>query len=102
MRIATLLRVQSMIGLSGGTNALEICTDVNPDDVRDILSADEVRYRVRLGNWDTREISFRWEQGHWKLAHIDLRAPKGLARGTTPATKPAAKPSLPAAKPKKK
>ena len=101
MRIATLLRVQSMIGLSGGTNALEICTDVNADDVRDILSADEVRYRVRLGNWDTREIAFRWEQGHWKLAHIDLRAPKTIAR-LTPASKPAPKPSLPSSKPKKK
>ncbi|CAN5925810.1 hypothetical protein BH11MYX4_BH11MYX4_23400 [soil metagenome] len=95
MRIATLLRVQSMVGLSGGTNALEICTDVNADDVREILSAEEVRYRVRLGNWDTREIAFRWEQGHWKLAHIDLRAP----RVAGPAT--AAKPPKPA-KPKKK
>jgi serine protease Do len=97
MRIATLLRVQSMIGLSGGTNALEICTDVNADDVRDILSADEVRYRVRLGNWDTREIAFRWEQGHWKLAHIDLRAPKTATKPPPPG-----KPALPSAKPKKK
>ena len=96
MRIATLLRVQSMIGLSGGTNALEICTDVNADDVRDILSADEVRYRVRLGNWDAREVAFRWEQGHWKLARIDLRAPK-LAAPVTPA-----KPTKPATKPTKK
>jgi serine protease Do len=95
MRIATLLRVQSMVGLSGGTNALEICNDVNPDDVRDILSADEVRYRVRLGNWDSREIAFRWEQGHWKLARIDLRAPKVAA---APAAAPA-KPAKPAPKP---
>ncbi len=100
MRIATLLRVQSMIGLSGGTNALEICTDVNADDVRDILSAEEVRYRVRLGNWDTREIAFRWEQGHWKLSHIDLRAPKTIAR--TALARPATKPALPSSKPKKK
>jgi len=103
MRIATLLRVQSMIGFSGGTNALEICSDVNADDVRDILSADEVRYRVRLGNWDSREVAFRWEQGHWKLARIDLRAPKVAA--TSPATapvkpaKPGARPTVPAARP---
>lgn len=95
MRIATLLRVQSMVGLSGGTNALETCNDVNPDDARDILSADEVRYRVRLGNWDNREVAFRWEQGHWKLARIDLRAVKTAA---APAA-PVAKPGKPAAKP---
>jgi serine protease Do len=85
MRIATLLRVQSVIGAAGGSSALEICGDVNADDARDILSADEVRYRVRLGNWETRELAFRWEQGHWKLARMDLRAP---GAGTTVASAP--------------
>ena len=99
MRIATLVRLASVLQAAGGTNLLETCSDANPDDLRDILSAEEVRYRVRLGNWETREIALRWEQGHWKLARIDLRAPKP----TTVAAKlaPTTKPSLPGSKKKK-
>jgi hypothetical protein len=93
MRIATLLRVASFAEAAGGTNALETCSDGNADDVRDVLSADEIRYRVRFGNWETREIAFRWEQGHYKLARIDLKpskpaAPAAPAKPTAPA-KPA-------------
>jgi hypothetical protein len=103
MRIATLVRLGTVLGAAGGTSALETCSDVNPDDVRDILSADEVRYRVRLANWETREIAFRWEQGHWKLARIDLHATKPsaatLGAKLAPATKPSSKP--PASKKKR-
>ena len=96
MRIATLLRVQSMVGLSGGTNALEMCNDVNAEDTANILTTDEVRYKIRLGNWDSREVAFRWEQGHYKLARVDLRAPKLAGVAPAPPDK------KPAAKPKKK
>ena len=97
MRIATLLRVQSLVSLSGGTNALEMCSDVNADDVANVVTNDEVRYKIRLGNWDTREVAFRWEQGHYKLARVDLRAPK---MASAPAA--AEKPLKPGAKPPKK
>lgn len=98
MRIATLVRLGSVLGSAGGTSALETCSDANPDDVRDILSADEVRYRVRLANWESREVAFRWEQGHWKLARIDLHAVNkpsaaGLGAKLAPATKPSSKPA---------
>lgn len=87
MRIATLFRVQSVVGAAGGTSPLETCTDANAEDVRDVLSADEVRYRVRLANWDVREVAFRWEQGHWKLGRMDLRPVKAIA-AVKPATPP--------------
>jgi len=91
MRIATLFRVQAAFAAAGGANALETCNDVNADDVRDILAADEVRYRVRLGNWETREVAFRWEQGHWKLGRMELR-PLKPAIPTPPPAKPASPP----------
>jgi S1-C subfamily serine protease len=104
MRIATLVRLGSVLGAAGGANSLETCTDVNADDVRDILSADEVRYRVRLGNWETREIAFKWEQGHWKLARIDLHSaakPMSVAAKLAPTIKPGAVAKPPAPKKKK-
>jgi serine protease Do len=105
MRIATLVRLGTVLSASGGTNVLETCNDANADDLRDILSADEVRYRVRLGNWEQREIAFKWEQGHWKLARIDLRAKRDnaatLGQKLAPTTKPSS-PKPPAAPAKKK
>lgn len=98
MRIATLLRVQASAASAGGTSPLETCGDVNADDMKDILSADEVRYRVRLANWDTREVAFRWEQGHWKLGRMDLR----FAKAASPPAKPAKPITPPKAGPKKK
>jgi hypothetical protein len=101
MRIATLFRIQAAVGSAGGASPLETCSDVNPDDMKDILSADEVRYRMRLANWDTREVAFRWEQGHWKLGRMDLR----FAKAATPAPAKPAKPITPPkpkAAPKKK
>ncbi|MBS2016122.1 MAG: trypsin-like peptidase domain-containing protein [Deltaproteobacteria bacterium] len=94
LRIATLLRMQAAVSSAGGTSPLETCSDVNQDDARDIVSADEVRYRVRLANWDTREVAFRWEQGHWKLGRMDLRfAKSGPAKPAKPVTPP--KPAAP-------
>lgn len=102
MRIATLVRLGAVLGAAGGTSALETCSDANADDLREILSADEVRYRVRLANREMREIAFRWEQGHWKLARIDLHAasrPTAASVGArlAPATTPRA-PRAPAKK----
>jgi hypothetical protein len=59
------------------------------------LSADEVRYRVRLGNWEQREIAFKWEQGHWKLARIDLRAKRDTAATLGQKLAPSTKASAP-------
>ena len=69
------------------------------DAAKDILSTDEVRYRVRLANWDTREVAFRWEQGHWKLGRMDLRFAKASSPAATKPSKPIAPPK-PAAKKK--
>lgn len=110
MRLATLVRISSVIGQAGGANAMETCNDANPDDVKDILTADEVRFHVWLSNWDAREVSFKWEQGHWKLARLDLhsaQAPVSVAAklaataAATAPSKPAAKGATPAAKKKK-
>lgn len=105
MRIATLVRLSSVLGAAGGANALETCNDAHPDDVRDILTADEVRYHLWLGNWDAREVAFKWEQGHWKLARMDLRSGKPpvsvAAKLAQPVTRPAAA-TKPAAPKKKK
>lgn len=98
MRIATLFRIQAAVGSAGGASPLEICSDVNPDDTKDILSTDEVRYRMRVANWDTREVAFRWEQGHWKLGRMDLR----FAKAASPPAKPSKPITPPKPAPKKK
>lgn len=111
MRLATLVRISRVIGQAGGANAMETCNDANPDDLKDILTAEEVRFHVWLSNWDAREVSFKWEQGHWKLAQLDLHAAQAptnvaakLAAAPAPKTaptKPAPKVATPAAKKKK-
>lgn len=101
LRIGAVLRVQSNLAQSGGFSALETCADVTGD------GKDEVRYRVRVGSGETRDLAVRFEQGNWKVSHVDLPVsiltgavvaePKG---GAAKKDKPAA-PAKPAAKKKK-
>lgn len=74
MRIATLVRVRAIVLSGGGPSVLETCNDANPDDLASILTAPQVRYKIRLATFDTREMAVRFEQGHWKLAAFDVSA----------------------------
>ena len=85
MRIATLVRVRSHFARGGGPSILETC-----DDVESRTGLDYVRYRVRLGNFETRQLALRWEQGRWKVDGFE-------SRGAS--SKPAAIKKLPAAVP---
>lgn len=89
MRIATLVRIRGAILAGGGANVLETCNDTNPDDLAAILTTPHVRFRVRLANFETREMALQWEQGHWKVAGFDTR-PRREPRSKEP-SKDAAK-----------
>jgi len=82
MRIATLVRVRAVILSGGGTSVLETCNDANPDDLASIMTAPQVRFRIRTANFDTREMAMRWEQGHWKLSAFDLKGRPSPAKKT--------------------
>jgi serine protease Do len=78
MRIATLVRVRSGFMAGGGPSVLETCDDVDAASVR----ADQVKYRVRLGNFEARELALRWEQGRWKVDGFDGRGVALKATGS--------------------
>jgi hypothetical protein len=63
MRIATLVKLRSAFMSGGGPSVLETCDDVDPASVK----PDQVKYRVRLGNFEMRDMALRWEQGRWKI-----------------------------------
>ena len=73
MRIATLLRVRSSFMSGGGPSVLETCDDLDQASAR----PEQIKIRVRLGNFETREMALRWEQGTFKVDGID--GPKGAA-----------------------
>ncbi len=96
MRIATLVKVRTAFMMGGGPSVLETCEDVDASSVR----PDLVKYRVRLGNFEVRDVVLRWEHGRWKVdgfaaprrAPIKPARPKKLPPpGPAPRTRPAPK-----------
>jgi len=63
MRIATLVKLRAAIMLSGGPSVLETCQELDAGSVR----PDSLEYRLRLGNFETRDLALRWEHGRWKI-----------------------------------
>lgn len=63
MRIATLVHVRSAFMLGGGPSALETCDDVETSTGK----PDLVKFRIRLANFEARELTLRWEHGRWKV-----------------------------------
>jgi serine protease Do len=88
MRIATLVKVRAAVVAGGGPSVFETCDDVDGASVR----ADHVKYRVRLGNFEARDLTLRWEHGRWKIdgfsagvAPVRVGAPKKLPPPGPPA-----------------
>ncbi|HVH46969.1 MAG TPA: serine protease, partial [Labilithrix sp.] len=67
MRIATLVHVRTAFMMRGGPSVLETCDDSEPT----FAGTDRVKYRVRLGNFETRDLSLLWEHGRWKVDGFD-------------------------------
>jgi len=79
MRIATLVRLRTSFLAGGGPSILETCDDIDTPSIK----ADQVKYRVRLANFETREMALRWEHGRWKVDGFDAK----LAGGPKPSPK---------------
>lgn len=63
MRIASLVKVRALISAGGGPSVLETCDD--PDTAG--AKPDLVKYKIRLANFETRDLTLRWEHGRWKI-----------------------------------
>jgi serine protease Do len=95
MRIATLVQVRSAFMTGGGPSVLETCDDVDAASAR----PDQMRYNVRLGNFETRAVALRWEHGRWKVdgfeatrASVKRAPPKKLPPpGPPPGARPPSK-----------
>lgn len=66
MRIASLVHLRALIAAGGGPSVLETCEDVDAASVK----PDFVKYKIRLANFETRDLGLRWEQGRWKIDGI--------------------------------
>jgi serine protease Do len=81
MRIASLVKVRALIAAGGGPSVLETCDD--PDTAH--ASADLVKYKIRLANFESRDLALRWEQGRWKIDGVTGGgASKGQAKKLPP------------------
>jgi serine protease Do len=81
MRIASLVKVRALIAAGGGPSVLETCDD--PDTAHS--SADLVKYKIRLANFESRDLALRWEQGRWKIDGVTGgAASKGPAKKLPP------------------
>jgi serine protease Do len=97
MRLATLVRVRTSVAVGGGMNVLETCNEMHPGDAAAILTTSQVRFRIRLASFETREMAMRWEQGHWKLAsfqappapkkHVAVPSPPPSAKRPRPSSR---------------
>ena len=67
MRIAALVRVRAIIAAGGGPSVLETCDDSDTASAK----PDVMKYRIRLANFDTRELVLRWEHGRWKIDGVN-------------------------------
>jgi hypothetical protein len=82
MRIASLVKVRALIAAGGGPSVLETCDDPDPAH----SSADLVKYKIRLANFESRELALRWEHGRWKIDGVTGGAgSKGPAKKLPPA-----------------
>jgi serine protease Do len=70
-RTAVALHVRDLVKDGGGIAATETCAQPNAADFTNILTSDRVRIPVQVG-MHSAEISMRWEQGRWKLVHLDI------------------------------
>ncbi len=84
LRVAALVRIRGAMLAGGGASVLETCNEANPEDLASIATTPRVRYRVRLANFETRDLALAWEQGHWKIAAFDTR-PRKEPRPAKPA-----------------
>jgi S1-C subfamily serine protease len=73
LRFAVAERVREEIKRDGGVAATEMCSGLKAADAEHILTTDLVHIPVEVGPL-TEELSMRWEQGRWKLAHMDFAA----------------------------
>ena len=74
MRIASLVHLRALIAAGGGPSVLETCDDLDAASAK----PDFVKYKIRLANFETRDLGLRWEQGRWKIDGIGGGgAPKG-------------------------
>jgi serine protease Do len=72
MRIATLVRVRSAFLVGGGPNVLETCDEM---DAATKGAGDQTKARIRLANFETRDMPLRWEQGQWKIDGFEAKGP---------------------------
>lgn len=101
MRIAALVRIRAAILSGGGASVLETCNDANAEDLASILTTSHVRFRVRLANFETRDMTVEWEQGHWKVSAFDTRPrreakPKDASKPAPAKDRPSPKKPAPA------
>jgi serine protease Do len=97
MRIAALVRIRGTMLSGGGPSPLETCEEVARTSGGDVPEV--VDYRVRLANFETRELSVRWEQGRFKVDGVrepgarpsPKAAPKKLPPPGPPAGAPPSK-----------
>ena len=83
MRIATLVHVRAAIMLSGGPSALETCEELEVSTAHPELA----KFRVRLANFEVRELSLRWEHGRWKVDGFAGAKASGKASSAKPTPK---------------
>lgn len=97
LRIATLVKVRASVLAGGGPSVFETCDDVDPSSSR----ADHVRYHVRLGNFEPRDLTLRWEHGRWKVDGLSAGAARGEAKSGAPKNLPPPGPPAGGVPPKK-
>jgi S1-C subfamily serine protease len=85
LRFAVAMRLKETMGKAGGVAATEMCGAPNRSDSEQILTTDRVRIPIQVGT-ETQDLSMRWEQGRWKVAHMDFPPSPVPAKGKAKAT----------------
>jgi serine protease Do len=99
MRIATLVKLRMAFMIGGGPSVLETCEDLDAGAVH----PDTLRYRIRLGNFEVRDLALRWEHGRWKIDGFGVHgfSPRLVAAPGSKKLPPPGPPSGAGAGPKK-
>jgi serine protease Do len=71
MRIATLMKLRAQLAVGGGPSVLETCEEVDHASA----TPAQVKYRIRLGGFETRDLVLRFEQGRWKIGGLSSGGP---------------------------